>query len=222
MDKSIEEMKSEYLTLIREIGYMVICPSCAQKFFQALEFKTFEYKGQRYQLEEDNSLEKTCGIWGCYDNAGYILKIVPKENEIIDIRARYAFVGVANIPRIRPIEIELYRPIPDKPGYVEVVGRKTKKEVFNELEKRLKAQGFYPDEYFSSRDYSNEGDKPFPEFRWISCYAVTGDSEGHYIHIDVIPYDENLERNIIFLGKSFMGMDYAFEIAKACAKHLGA
>lgn len=225
MGKTAEELKKEYLMLLKKIGNMIICPSCAQKLFGTAESISFEYDGIKYQITEGDSLEKTCGIWECRNNAGFSISIVPQGQGIIDIRARYLIVGEIKVHRIIPIEINLYEPVPDKPGYVKVSGRKTIKDVFEELEKRLKAQGFYPDEYFSNNnDSEKEGEKPFPEFRWISCFAVTGDSEGHYIHVEIIYCDEKLNigrRDLMFLGKSFQGMDYAFEIAKICAKHMG-
>lgn len=55
---------------------------------------------------------------------------------------------------------------------------------------------------------------------WIACYAVTGGSEGHYIHIDLIDRDGN--RTLTFLGKTFQGMQHARCIADRCADELGA
>ncbi len=69
----------------------------------------------------------------------------------------------------------------------------------------------------------------WPEgYRWISCYAVTGGSEGHYVHIDLI---FNIEHTAIgpirtplgmFLAKTFQGMEHAQKIATRCATLLGA
>ena len=120
---------------------------------------------------------------------------------------------------IPPIEIVIWEPVPDKPGYVRKAGMRTIGEIFKELSQRLKENNLWPDEYFqvtTDWDY----DIPFPEFHWISCFAVTGGSEGHYIHIEIINDDR---RKLIYLGKTlFQGMDFAYDVARACAKHLGA
>jgi len=55
---------------------------------------------------------------------------------------------------------------------------------------------------------------------WIACYAVTGNSEGHYIHVDLIRTGET--RDLVFLGKTFQGMQHAQLIAAKCAELLGA
>ena len=59
----------------------------------------------------------------------------------------------------------------------------------------------------------------FPRWRWLACYAVTGDSEGWYVHVDVISGDS---RKLLFLCKTFADMDAAYKIAKRCAELLGA
>lgn len=55
-----------------------------------------------------------------------------------------------------------------------------------------------------------------PVYRWCAVYAVTGGSEGHYIHVDLL-VDTNkkeLERIPLALGKTFEGLDAAY---RACA-----
>lgn len=135
------------------------------------------------------------------------------------------------------IEIERWVPNPERPGYLKYAGNRTKREVFTELKDRLEQDGLSPDEYFLiSGDLSivDNGKEPFPEgYRWIACYPVTGRSEGHYIHVDVMVSHERHrdpfslpetyeERNLVFLGKTFKGFDFAARVAAACAKHLGA
>lgn len=115
----------------------------------------------------------------------------------------------------------------DKDGFVHTIRRKTIKEVYDELCARLKFEDMFPDEYFeisASIKYKYETGKekenaPFPEFRFIACYPVTGGSEGHYIHIDVV---KDGKHEPIFLGKTFKGFERACEIANACSRHLGA
>jgi hypothetical protein len=63
-------------------------------------------------------------------------------------------------------------------------------------------------------------------YRWIACFAVTGASEGHYIHVDLIgtqgPHDAADARLNLFLGKTLDGMERACEIATLLAHLLGA
>ena len=121
-----------------------------------------------------------------------------------------------------PIMLCIDEPIPDKPGYVRELPRKTA-EILAELMTRLDAEGLRPDEYGFSLSASREIDNGtfWPlRYAWVACYAVTGGSEGHYIHIDVITRED--KRILMSLGKTFEGMDKALLIANACARHLGA
>lgn len=62
--------------------------------------------------------------------------------------------------------------------------------------------------------------------RWFACYAVTGTSEGHYIHIDRIyqaePYDRKWTHEPIFLAKTFGGYSGACALAAYLGARLGA
>lgn len=60
----------------------------------------------------------------------------------------------------------------------------------------------------------------WPTRYWgIAVYAVTGGSEGHYIHVDIITEGKTTP---LFLGKTFMGIDFALELSNALTKILGA
>lgn len=62
------------------------------------------------------------------------------------------------------------------------------------------------------------------QYRWIACYAVTGGSEGHYIHIDLVAgYDRDWTGTALHLitGKTFLGLAQAQKIANRCAELLG-
>jgi len=120
----------------------------------------------------------------------------------------------------------------DEDGYVHTMRTKTIQEVYDELVARLKFEDNLPDEYFSlsvAIRYNDIGDRcgtglhkddEWPEYHWIACYPVTGNSEGHYIHVDII--DKDGRATNIFLAKTFHGFERAAEIAAACAWHLGA
>ena len=65
-----------------------------------------------------------------------------------------------------------------------------------------------------------EGHLPWPSsWSWIACFVVTGGSEGHYLHVEVITNDQ---RWLLYLGKTFSGIDKALEISNALTKMLGA
>lgn len=142
------------------------------------------------------------------------------------VYARYAILD--GKPVQEPIEIEVWEPNPDKPGYLRFVRMKTLQEVFDELEARLEADGLLPDEYFSiSPDYElmkgNQGkgydEIEIPERYWrVVCFAVKGTSEGYYVHVGVILVGGQYQN--LFLGKTFQGLDYALKVANACTRHL--
>lgn len=76
------------------------------------------------------------------------------------------------------------------------------------------------DEYFtiSGGLSSDDNNRPFPqEYNWLSVFPVTGGSEGHYIHIEVINGEK---RELLFLAKTFRGMDHAWEISKQIGRLL--
>jgi hypothetical protein len=63
--------------------------------------------------------------------------------------------------------------------------------------------------------------------RGVACYAVTGGSEGHYVHVDVTLPDHHPEvgcRSVlpVFLCKTFQGMAHAQKMAAKLAELLGA
>jgi len=90
----------------------------------------------------------------------------------------------------------------------------------------------YATDYCSGNRYTPDARPADPirdGYRWISVYAVTGGSEGHYIHVDLIyQRDEQgtpLERNqheAIVLVKVFGGWEAAAELAGRIGRWLGA
>lgn len=127
------------------------------------------------------------------------------------------------------IETDVYLPVEGKPGLLRYSHQRPLKEVFEELEARLKQDGLLPDEYFGIcvlLRYSDEWQEDngagylFPAWRFLACFPVTGGSEGHYIHVDAILPEG--ERVSLFTGKTFAGWEAACKTANACAYHLGA
>lgn len=90
---------------------------------------------------------------------------------------------------LRPIEWEFYKPAPDRPGYVVFDRRLTVRELCELINERLKLAELTPDEYgfsYTPAQYEGWENEPIPEHRWFACFAVTGSSEGYYIHIDLV------------------------------------
>lgn len=130
----------------------------------------------------------------------------------------------------KTIELDVWAPtIKDgvETGYVHYVEGRPLAEIYNELRAVLDEQDMI-DEYFSvASDFKREAARWPNGWRWVACYAVTGGSEGHYVHVDVISDVEIGGKHVrtsqlIFLGKTFRGMDHAQKIAAACATALGA
>ena len=97
-------------------------------------------------------------------------------------------------------------------------GRKTIGEILKELEEGLAQLRLLPDEYFNISAMTRPDDE-FPECGWLGCFAVKGDSEGHYIHVEAIGHNgDHDKRKLLYLGKTFRGMDFAIEAAGALSK----
>jgi len=127
------------------------------------------------------------------------------------------------------IETQVWEPDEDRPGYLKLIRSKTVGEVFAEITATLDRDewGYVTtpgwDEYFN---ISGDADRPFPQGRLV-VFPVTGGSEGHYIHVEVLDtIDEKgwvPERNheLVYLGKTFQGWDAAWTAAKDLAARLG-
>jgi hypothetical protein len=138
-----------------------------------------------------------------------------------------------------PIQLEHWSPDPEKPGYLKFAGTPTYREVFDRLRAALDAEELI-DEYFEpatwlekdSEDLRNAAfEQPMPRVRFVQCYAVTGGSEGHYVHVDFLTEPigadgfvagRGRKRVSFALGKTFLGWDHAWTIAKRVAELLGA
>lgn len=123
-------------------------------------------------------------------------------------------------PNAQPIQIEIYGPNPDKPGYLKRLRTRSYREVFDDLEAGLQAAEMV-DEYISlnCRNDDPHQQAPIASYRWISVYAVRGDSEGYYIHIDFIRQDAQSSRIVesFAMIKTCGNFDRGWEIAKHAA-----
>lgn len=153
-------------------------------------------------------------------------------------------------PKDEPIQLDVYRYVVEVAtgeqcgGVVRRERGRKVVEIADELRQRLDAvpgsqdeTGWvcpFIDEYFGLStvwQHKHSNGKPYysggcadvewpSDYRWLACYAVTGGSEGHYIHIDFVRDDGAFEG--VFLGKTFRGMAHAQRIAAKCAELLGA
>lgn len=123
-----------------------------------------------------------------------------------------------------PIEIEVYRPVKGKPGYSELDYRRPVKEVIAELNRKLRAEDpeLFDESSFSDMTSWDSPNGPWPAWRWIAVFPVTGGSEGHYIHIETIGRDDARTSTMIALCKTFRGWDHACRIAAAAGRLLQA
>lgn len=69
------------------------------------------------------------------------------------------------------------------------------------------------DAYFVLANAQERSDVRWPvDSHWIAVFPITGGSEGHYIHVEAIARDGS--RQLLYLGKTFKGMDHAWQIAR--------
>lgn len=97
-------------------------------------------------------------------------------------------------------------------------GMRKVKDVYSDVVANLKKKGIYDEmDYFKiTFNYDlhsdNEGNT-FPDYKWISCYVVKGDSEGHYIHVDAIGDNIPNGRVMVMIGKTFEGLEHALKVS---------
>ena len=96
---------------------------------------------------------------------------------------------------------------------------------------RAELEPLYPDVDYCSLspdvNYSKPAGRahqPIGRYRWIACYAVTGGSEGHYVHVDRIWCEDYkpAQHEGLLLVKTFGGYAQACEIAAYIGARMGA
>lgn len=110
------------------------------------------------------------------------------------------------------IETQIYRPDPDRPGYLQLVRDRTVGEVYDDLRA---AVGEYPDggeEYLTAMV---PRPAPWPRGR-LAVFSVNGSSEGDYVHVEVHP-EGTAERTCVLLAKTFEGRDASWAFARVVA-----
>lgn len=118
------------------------------------------------------------------------------------------------------VETEIYQPSEKDPRYLNLVRRKTPKEIWAEVKAIL--HHYVPDwkdrfDYIGNSCMCKDG--PIPSYNNIACYVVAGGSEGHYLHVD---YTGHPDGSCVILGKTFLGPQAAWDVAIAIATILGA
>lgn len=106
-------------------------------------------------------------------------------------------------------------------------------EVYAELRRRLEAEKLL-DEGLSLMVRYGDGvpgelteESEWPrDHRHVACFAVTGANEGWYSYVELLwnsrGHGDVPRRKLLFLTKTFDGMDRAYQVAKRCAELLGA
>jgi hypothetical protein len=104
-------------------------------------------------------------------------------------------------------------------GYIVNQKGKAIRNVLKWLNGEIKDEAKTADLDYGGLGCSRDGNTPWPlNYQWIACFSVTGGNEGHYIHVEII-YG-NGKREILFLGKTFCGMEHALQVANACSRLL--
>jgi hypothetical protein len=114
-----------------------------------------------------------------------------------------------------PIQTQVWEPGPD--GHWHRVRIKTVAEVFTEIRDALGPAPAGAEEGLDMAPWI-PNDLAWPPGR-IAVFAVTGDSEGHYVHVEVLGSGD---RACVGLGKTFQGKDAAWALARRLADLLGA
>lgn len=113
-------------------------------------------------------------------------------------------------------------------GQLQRVKNRRLDEVARDLRDALEKDDLI-DEYFHGPGTGEEHRRVPNHYVCVASYAVTGGSEGHYIHVEFQyrPAD-GWNRNgplmvrRVALGKTFKGWEHAWKIAAKCAELLGA
>jgi len=125
---------------------------------------------------------------------------------------------------LKQIELEKWESAPNNPRQSIYVGQRQAQEVFAELEHRLEIVGMLPDEYFLlDREWENGRD--IPKDAVIFCTVQYGASEGIYLDVSILWYEESKKNIKSFatgktLGESESHLDRMYLTASAVNKAL--
>ena len=93
--------------------------------------------------------------------------------------------------------------------------------IYADLTAALKNAGLWDclDYFKISLAMKKRENSPFPNFEWLSCSPVTGESGGHYVYVGTIAKSRY---SLVFVGKTLKGFQAACEVANMCAGELRA
>jgi len=129
------------------------------------------------------------------------------------------------ITKMETIEIQQYEAIPEKPGFLRPIDNASIKHVCDSLDAFLKRKGYAWDLEYFGIFAEQKANRPFPKFRWIAVFAVTGSNEGYYIHVEAITQDriKGDKRELVYLAKTLsQDMTWCYEVCGAIAQFLQA
>jgi hypothetical protein len=112
----------------------------------------------------------------------------------------------------------VWRPDPERPGYLRHVRERTVGEVYDDLRTTIGESPDGGEEYFSLM--SGPRDRPWPTTGRVAVFSVPGTSEGDYVHVEVLHEDRS--RDLVILAKTFAGRDASWDFARRLADLLGA
>ena len=123
---------------------------------------------------------------------------------------------------MKPIEMEIWRPLKDDPRRAEFVGTRSAIEVFEELKQRLDGMGLLPDEYFELAPEWMDGEL-LPQNAGFFITTDYGESEGIYLdaYLKWFEGDRSVTRSFFTgktLGETGADLDRMFLISSAITK----
>jgi hypothetical protein len=108
------------------------------------------------------------------------------------------------------IDTQVWEKRPD--GYLYPIRVKTVHEVLAEIRAAVGPDPAGAEEYLMASNWV-PNEQPWPTGR-IAVFVVTGDSEGHYLHVEVL---SDPGHQLVLLGKTFHGKDAAWALARRIA-----
>jgi len=131
-------------------------------------------------------------------------------------------IGIPNAIGRAPFAAYIYVPNPEKPGFLKFERMATVGELYDYCKAALEEAGVFEKlDYFDIMrgDCKEKRAVPLPDkLRWLVVFAVTGDSEGFYLHIEAIG---DGSRKLLILGKDLgFKMDTALRAVNVLASLL--
>lgn len=148
-----------------------------------------------------------------------------------------AVTPIESVRETHPRTLPVFEPrifsAPDERGIMHTIAKRTYGDLYRHVKAALAASTLANGEV-ATREIEYTGltarfdgheSQQLPDYRWVACYAVTGGSEGYYVHVDLIvdtltARGFSLDRTITI--KTFASMDVACELARILTYALGA